>query len=136
METKTKILTADDEKSIKDFLRDLLTSRGFDVVRASNGKETLEAVKQERPDLVLLDINMPDMDGLQACEALKKDPDNASLPVLMLTAREDDSVIVQALKFGADDYLMKPIMIQELLDKIDDLLSKARSATLPSQNRP
>ena len=135
MGSKVKILIADDEPDVLRLLEGILTSSGFDLVKATNGKEAVEQVSQEHPDLVLLDIGMPELNGFETCERLRKEKNNETLPILMLTARDRESDIVQALEAGADDYVMKPFERTELLNKINSLLSRAKTRMLPSQLR-
>lgn len=130
---KVKILCVDDEKRNLELLEAFLMPEGYDVLFAENGKEALESVKRDRPDLILLDVVMPQMDGFQACEALRKDAGTSAIPIIMVTSRDKDRDIVQSLEKGADDYIIKPVAKKELLDKVYNLLSKAKVAELPSQ---
>jgi DNA-binding response OmpR family regulator len=102
-------------------------------LKAYNGKQAIEMAGTERPDLLLLDIMMPELDGFQVCEILRKDPRNAGLPVIMVTAKDKESDIVGSLERGADDYVVKPVNKKELLGKIGDMLAKAGKGSLPSQ---
>ena len=133
MPSKGKILVVDDVKENVALMEALLTAAGFEVLKAYGGKEALEMVKKEKPVLVLLDIMMPEMDGLQVCEILRKDASTASTPIVMVTAKDKDSDIVRSLETGADDYIIKPVNKKELLGKIDNLLSKSKTEELPSQ---
>ena len=128
-----KVLVVDDELGIRELLHDALTEAGYEVITARSGKEAIEVFRTKKPDLVLLDIMMPELDGFQTCEILRKDSNNASLPIIMLTAKDRESDIVQALELGADDYIIKPVDAKELLNKIDNLLSIAKTGMLPSQ---
>ena len=103
-----KILIADDRPDLVQLLRDLLTVEGYQVVTAENGREALETIYQCAPDLVLLDLNMPVMDGYEVCHQIKTDPATADIPVLMLTAWADPEYRVKGLELGAEDYLAKP----------------------------
>ena len=133
MSQKQKILVIDDSVKSVEFLEGFLFEVGFDVLKAYNGKEAIETVKKDRPDLILLDIMMPEMDGLQVCETLRKDSDISSTPIIMVTAVDKDHDIVTSLERGADDYIVKPVILKELLNKVNDLLSKAKTGQLPSQ---
>ncbi|MDD2679482.1 MAG: response regulator [Candidatus Omnitrophica bacterium] len=130
---KAKILVVDDNEKNVELLEALLQAAEFDVLKAYNGKQAIEMVGKARPDLLLLDIMMPELDGFQVCEMLRKDPQNAGLPVMMVTAKDKESDIVQSLERGADEYIVKPIDKKELLAKIGDLLVKASKHNLPSQ---
>ena len=130
---KAKILVVDDNEKNVELLEAILQAASFEVLKAYDGKQAIEMVGKERPNLLLLDIMMPQLDGFQVCEILKKDPQNAGLPVIMVTAKDKESDIVQSLERGADDYVVKPIDKKELLNKIDDLLAKVSKNSLPSQ---
>lgn len=130
---KSKILVVDDEPNIVEFLEIDLSGAGYEVITAYNGKEALKRVKEERPDLILLDVMMPELNGFRTCEILRKDVDNISIPIIMLTFKDEESDIAQALELGADDYAIKPVKRNELFRKIESLLSKAKAGALPSQ---
>ena len=110
-----KILAVDDEKHIVRLVEITLQREGYEVVTANNGAEALEKVATEKPDLVIMDVMMPEMDGLQALQKLKDDPATADVPVIMLTAKAQDSDVFQGWKSGADLYLTKPFNPQELM---------------------
>ncbi|MFA5157172.1 MAG: response regulator [Candidatus Omnitrophota bacterium] len=130
---KAKILVIDDNEKNVELLEAILQAAGFEVLKAYNGKQAIEMIGKERPDLLLLDIMMPELDGFQVCELLRKDPQNSGLPVVMVTAKDKESDIVQSLERGADDYIVKPIDKKELLGKIEDMLAKAKNDSLPSK---
>jgi two-component system alkaline phosphatase synthesis response regulator PhoP len=130
---KVKILCVDDEKKNLELLEAFLEPKGYAVLFAENGKVGIEMVKRDRPNLILLDVMMPEMDGLQACRELRKDSGNRVIPIMMVTSSDKDKDIVQSLEIGADDYIIKPVSKKELLDKVVNLLSKAKTAELPSQ---
>lgn len=134
MKGKKKILIVDDEVQIVNVITRLLSEAGYEVRKASGGKEAIEKIAEEQPDLVLLDINMPDMDGFEICRKLRSDPANDSLPIIMLTGKEEPSNIVRALEAGADDYVFKPSGKEELFKKIKSSLSQAEKEELPSQH--
>ncbi len=120
--SKTKLLLADDDAQIRDFLHKLLVRAGYDVIQAEDGKDALAKVRDLDPDLVLLDVMMPRLDGLEVCRILKSRKDAVFLPVILLTAKGDMESRVEGLKLGADDYINKPADPQELLDRIEVLL--------------
>ena len=130
---KAKILVVDDNEKNVELLEAILQAADFEVLKAYDGKQAIEMVGRQRPDLLLLDIMMPQLDGFQVCEMLRKDPQNAGLPVIMVTAKDKESDIVQSLERGADDYIVKPIDKKELLGKIGNMLVKANKDSLPSQ---
>ncbi len=110
-----RILVVDDKPQIRRFMRTTLTSAGYEVDDAKTGEEALNKVREFRPDLVLLDINMPGMGGLAACRAMRTDPNMA---IIMLTVRNSEADKVQALDAGADDFVTKPFSTPELLARI------------------
>jgi two-component system cell cycle response regulator len=130
---KAKILVVDDNEKNVELLEAVLLAAGYDVLKAYDGKQAIEAIGKERPDLLLLDIMMPQLDGFQVCGMLRKDPQNSNLPIIMATAKDKESDIVQSLEKGADDYIVKPIDKKTLLAKIEDMLVKASKNNLPSQ---
>jgi DNA-binding response OmpR family regulator len=127
MKKKKKILVVDDEEDILHFLELVLREKGYDVVTAANGHEALTTAQIERPDLVLLDIMMPQMDGWEVLKLLRIDDDTASIPVAMLSARTEAKDRVQGLQEGAIDYICKPFSLQELLVKIETIFGQGGS---------
>ncbi len=119
---KPLILVVDDEEKVLQHFDGLLSQEGYRVVLAKNGKEALARVRDSKPDLVLLDIVMPGMDGLEVCRIIKSRRDSAFLPVIIVTAKNDMESRVEGLKLGADDYLGKPADPRELMARIDALL--------------
>jgi DNA-binding response OmpR family regulator len=122
---KKKILCVDDEEDILNFLELVLSEKGYDVVTASGGQEALTKAQMERPDLVLLDIMMPQMDGWEVLKLLRVDEETAEIPVAMLSARTEARDRVQGLQEGAVDYICKPFSLAELLGKIDAIFGQA-----------
>ncbi len=113
--TDASILVADDEPQIRRVLRSTLSSQGYVIIEAKTGEEAVEAVRKEKPDLVLLDVNMPGIGGIAACREIRKSSD---APIIMLTVRNAERDKVLALDAGADDYVVKPFGIEELLARI------------------
>ncbi len=118
---KGKILVADDEASIRQIVEARLKMAGFEVVTAGNGEEALERYYEVHPDLVVLDIMMPHMDGLQVCKQIRK---RDTTPIIMLTAKGDIADRINALEMGADDYIIKPFSPRELEARIKAVLRR------------
>ena len=108
MERKYKILAVDDEPHIRRLVQVNLERHGYEVVTASDGKDALEKVASEKPDLVVLDVMMPYMDGFEVLQTLRKNPETRDLPVIMLTAKAQDADVFRGWQSGADLYLTKP----------------------------
>ncbi len=119
--SKGKILVADDEVSIRQIVEARLKMAGYEVVTAADGAEAVELVKTEQPSLIVLDIMMPKMDGLQVCKEVRK---NLTTPIIMLTAKGDVIDRIQALEIGADDYVVKPFSPRELEARIKAVLRR------------
>lgn len=124
-ESAKTILVADDEPDMRYYVTNLLKEEGYNIVQAKNGRVALQMVEKYKPDLVVLDLMMPEMDGLSVCDALKKDDKTTSIKVIMLTARSDESSKLQALKNGVDDFLNKPFGSIEIKSRIKNLLQNS-----------
>jgi DNA-binding response OmpR family regulator len=122
--SKKKILIVDDEDDILHFLELVLREKGYEVVTASGGHEALTKAQVDRPDLVLLDIMMPQMDGWEVLKLLRVDEGTSQIPVAMLSARTEAKDRVQGLQEGAIDYICKPFSLQELLGKIETIFTQ------------
>ena len=118
-----KILTCDDEKHIVRLIQVNLERQGYEVITAFNGAECLEKVKEDRPDLIVLDVMMPEMTGFEVLEALKKDPETESIPVIMLTARAQDADVLRGWQSGVECYLTKPFNPMELIAFVKRIFS-------------
>lgn len=122
-----KILVVDDEPAFVSMVEQILTKKGYEVLKASNGQESLRVFFDHRPDLVLLDVAMPKMDGWQTCHRIR---DVSDVPIIIITGRHiAESEIVRGLDYGADDYLIKPVRNRELVARVQAVL---RRAELPS----
>ncbi|HZL35587.1 MAG TPA: response regulator transcription factor [Tepidisphaeraceae bacterium] len=119
------ILVIDDQKDLADLVRRALEQEGFEVILAGDGTAGLRIAKEHRPDLVVLDLNMPDIDGLEVCRQLRGDPRHARLPILVLSARASAADRVVGLEMGADDYLIKPFVPRELMARVRAVLRRA-----------
>ena len=126
------ILVVDDEENIRDLATMYLQKEGYAVITAVDGEEGLEAARSKKPDLVVLDVMMPRMDGLDVCRALRRESD---VPVLMLTARSDDIDRIVGLELGADDYMGKPFNPRELTARVKAILRRAEGAIRASVDR-
>ena len=121
---KTKILIVDDEPDALELIEVNLKSAGFDVRRAASGREALEKARAALPALILLDVMLPEMDGLEVCKALRRDPKTAFIPIVMLTARAAEIDRILGLELGADDYVTKPFSPRELVLRVRNLLKR------------
>ncbi|MBI5507757.1 MAG: response regulator [Deltaproteobacteria bacterium] len=118
------ILIVDDTETVLMFERTLLRNRGFEIRVARNGALALQEVEKSRPDLILLDIMMPELDGVETCRRLKADPATRDIPVLMVTTKGESAMVERAFQAGCNDYLTKPIDHLELLSKIQTYLPR------------
>jgi two-component system KDP operon response regulator KdpE len=123
--TSATILIVDDEPQIRRVLRTTLTSHGYTVFEAKNGEEAFENVRSHRPDLILLDVNMPGMSGLEVCREIRH---TSEASIIMLTVRNSEQDKVQALDAGADDYVVKPFGAEELMARIRAALRRASAS--------
>ena len=122
-----KVLIVDDEEEIRELLKKKLGQNKYEAITASGGQEALDICKTDKPDLILLDIAMPLMDGYETCEKLKQDKATRDIPVLFLTAKDlnPQAAIERCQSLGASGYLPKPSTIKELLDKIEEIIGRA-----------
>jgi two-component system KDP operon response regulator KdpE len=129
MTTRAKrILLAEDEVALLDFVSRNLRARGFEVLEASNGLEAMALWERENPHLLILDIMMPRMDGLEVCRRVRE---HSAVPIIVLTALDAESDKVAALDLGADDYLTKPFGVEELLARVRAVLRRTQWETVP-----
>jgi two-component system, OmpR family, alkaline phosphatase synthesis response regulator PhoP len=123
--TKTKkILITEDDPSFLRFMSYLLGKEGYEVLTASNGVEGLFKAQEEKPDLLILDIMLPGLDGFEVCNQLRTNPETNRLPILMLSAKGQDGDRFTGIDVGADEYLVKPVERAVLLNTIEHLLTK------------
>ena len=120
-----KILIVDDEPDIIEFLRYNLRKEGFNVVTANDGRQAITVAESEKPDLIILDIMMPELDGVETCRILRSRKEFSSVPIAFLTARDEDFSQITALDVGGDDYITKPIKPRVLLSRIGALLRRS-----------
>ncbi len=116
-------MVVDDEPSILKLVRRILEEGGYDVITAENGREALDLLEENAPDLIILDISMPELDGIHVLEFVRQ---KSNIPVIMLTARNEPAVVNNAFSVGANDYISKPFHRRELLARITAKLRRAR----------
>lgn len=121
------VLIVDDEPMARTLLRLMLVRAGFNVAEAEDGFDALDKVRKNRPDIVLLDVMMPGMDGFAVCERLRNDAETASLPIIMLSAKTDLASINKGLRVGATVYLTKPISPEDLTRHVREALENGRN---------
>jgi len=126
-----KILVVDDEQPVRESLRRSLRFNGYDVLTANDGLEAVETVRSENPELLILDVMMPNMDGLEVCRTLRGE--GWDRPILVLTARDGVSDRVAGLDAGADDYLPKPFALEELLARVRSLVRRASADSIAAE---
>lgn len=117
-----KVITIDDEKPIRTLIRNALLRDNYEVVEARNGREGLTAIRQEMPDLILLDVVMPDMSGLEALHLIRTDGAIAHIPVLLLSGYKDTEKIGKALEQPRTDFLSKPFLLEELRERVRNMI--------------
>jgi DNA-binding response OmpR family regulator len=117
-----KILLVDDEQALLEMVKMRLETNGYDVITAGDGQEALDTARQEKPDLIILDLMLPKMDGYKVCALLKKDSRYASIPILMFTAKAQQDDVKIGEEVGANGYITKPFEPQALLAKIKEVL--------------
>lgn len=127
---KESILVVEDEEDILELVRYTLTKDGYRVETAESGERALKALTSKRPDLIVLDLMLPELDGLEVCRTLKSDPRTHHIPVVMLTAKGEESDIVAGLELGADDYITKPFSPRVLVARIRAVLRRRSRAEL------
>ncbi len=125
---KEKILIVEDDKALREMYQLRLSINGYDVLEASDGEEGLNTAIKEKPDLVLLDIMMPKMSGMDVLDILKSTPETKDIPIIVLTALTEESVKAKGLVYGAEDYLVKSqTMPGQVVEKIEAVLAKRKS---------
>ena len=120
----SKILTVDDEPDIVELLSYNLEKEKFSIVKAYDGEAALGLVRSEKPDLMILDLMLPKMNGLDVCKAVRRNPETANLPIIMLTAKGEEIDKIIGLEIGADDYITKPFSVKELIARVRALLRR------------
>jgi two-component system alkaline phosphatase synthesis response regulator PhoP len=128
-----KILVVDDEKDIVDLVSYNLEKEGFKVLKAYDGESALRMVQTKSPDLVILDLMLPGVQGLEVCRKIRENPRSASLPIIMLTAKGEEVDRVVGLEMGADDYVAKPFSVRELSARVRAILRRMESRKAPEK---
>jgi twitching motility two-component system response regulator PilH len=113
-----RILIVDDSPTERHVLNDMLTKAGFEVIASDNGEDAILKAKQARPDLILMDVVMPGLNGFQATRAISRDPDTKSIPIILCTSKSQETDKIWGMRQGARDYVVKPVVRDELLAKI------------------
>ncbi|MCL4211455.1 MAG: response regulator transcription factor [Phycisphaerales bacterium] len=129
---KTPVLIVEDEPDIADLIRFHLDREGFETAVVQSGKHAMEAVKRREPALVILDLMLPDIDGLEICRRLKWNEDTRSIPILIVSAKGEESDIVTGLELGADDYITKPFSPKVLMARVKNIVRRTRAASAPT----
>ncbi len=122
--SKQTILVVDDEQDLLDLIEYNLRKEGFEVLRADNGLDGISMAREYKPNLVLLDIMMPQMDGIEVCDRMRDDAELKNIPIIFLTARSDEKTEVESLNKGADDFITKPISTTKLISRIKAVLRR------------
>ncbi len=122
-----KIVVADDERDIRDLIQFTLRFAGHEVVTARDGEEALNLTRQEKPDLVLLDVRMPKMTGYETCQQIKADPDLTDIPVVFISAKGQESEIQAGLQAGAVEYMLKPFAPDDLTARVANILVRTKN---------
>src|SRR5437879_8455807 len=123
-----RVLLVEDEQDVAELIRYNLTKEGYDVVVSGNGNDALRLAREHRPDVILLDIMVPQLNGWEVCRRLKKDPELAAIPVIMVSGRVEEGDKVLGFEVGADDYVTKPFSPRELLARIRAVVRRGRQA--------
>lgn len=130
--SKQKVLVVDDEQDIRELIQYNLEKEGYSVHSVASGEEALDALQRNQPDAVVLDLMLPGVDGLALCKRLKQDSKTSTVPIVMLTAKSEDSDIVSGLELGADDYVTKPFSPKVLIARLRAVLRRAGETDSPS----
>ena len=133
MSSKIDILSIEDEADIRELLTITLEAEGFRVLSAATGEQGLQMARSENPSLILLDLMLPNISGLEICRQVRADPEISAVPILMLTAKGTETDKVVGLEVGADDYVIKPFSPRELTARVKALLRRSRATAVPEQ---
>lgn len=131
--TSKKILIVEDDADIRQLVRLYLDREGFRTLQAATGTEALRMVKADKPDLLVLDLMLPEIDGIEICKRVRNAPETATLPIIMLTAKAEEADTVVGLELGADDYVTKPFSPKSLVARVKALLRRVERQQQPTQ---
>jgi len=131
-----KVLIADDDLLLAELLRHKLTQQGYEVLHVTDGQSAVDSAQQDRPDLIVLDIMMPNMNGIEALRHLGQFAETRDIPVLMLTARKKEQDVLEALQLGVEEYLVKPFSPDELVARMRKILAAAQRSTPAEAEMP
>ncbi len=118
------VLVVEDDEQVRRLLCDVVSLMGFDFVEAVDGRDAMRKLRRQKPDIVLLDVMMPEMDGITLCKMLRDDEETARMPIIMLSVQSRPFAILEGLRAGADRFLTKPAELDELIDHINELLGR------------
>jgi len=130
---RKKVLVVDDEKDIVDLVAYNLARNGYDTLTASDGNDALESATKNSPDLIILDLMIPGIDGMEVARRLKGDSRTANIPIVMLTAKGEETDVVVGLTLGADDYVTKPFSMKVLLARVSSVLRRSETGSAPAE---
>jgi phosphate regulon transcriptional regulator PhoB len=122
----SQILIVDDEKDIVNLIAYNLEKEGFSIAKSYDGESALQSIRTKKPDLIILDLMLPKMNGLDVCKSVRRDPETVGLPIIMLTAKSDEVDKVTGLEVGADDYVTKPFSVKELTARVRSILRRLK----------
>lgn len=124
----TKVLLVEDDRPLAEIIEYNLNANGFEVIRSSDGQDALNQVHQRTPDIILLDLMIPVIDGLEVCRRLRASPETANIPILILTAKSEEVDQIVGYRVGADDYVTKPFSVRVLMERVKSLLRRHQPA--------
>ena len=130
-----KVLVVDDEQDILELIRHSLAKEGFEVHVAANGAQALEQARKVKPEIIIMDVMMPVMDGMEACRQLKDNPETKNIPVIFLTARSEEFAELAGFEAGADDYIAKPVRNRVLLSRVKAILRRGNAIQTPEPEK-
>jgi len=134
--TRERILVVEDEADLREVLSYNLSREGFKVSTASDGGEGVRAALTEKPDLILLDLMLPDIDGLEVCRRVRQDPNVGATPIIMVTAKDEETDVILGLGLGADDYIAKPFSVKEVIARVKAVLRRGHASVDDDPRRP
>ena len=128
-----RILVVDDEDHIVELIKFNLETKGYNVISAFDGEEAIKKANNESPDLIILDLMLPKIDGVEVCRRIKEDENTSNISIIMLTAKNDESDKIVGLEIGADDYMTKPFSVKELMARVKAVIRRNKSNQLPQK---